>query len=112
MSSGRPSIVPAPLEWHPFYRDKTWLLDWLERRGPYGKLHDIRIPIVRRVRPADIESPTQDATMNVLIMSRHRCVGPAPYVGRPFVYTWNVGVDNLGRCIAGESRIVYTEPTP
>lgn len=54
--------------------------------------------------------PTEPMTTADLVLTRERCAGPAPYVGQPFVYVWPVGVDNLGRCIAGEAQIVYTDP--
>jgi hypothetical protein len=31
-----PTKPPAPLEWHPAYRDRTWLLDWVEGRTDHG----------------------------------------------------------------------------
>jgi hypothetical protein len=39
-----------------------------------------------------------------------RVVGPAPFVGEPFVYVWLVYVDRFGRCIAGPRMIHYYDP--
>lgn len=102
--------IPDPLEWHPAYRDETWLIDWLERRGPYGGYRHLRLP--RLAQPptytvgADELHPDMD-TLRITILTREKCWRPAPYVGRPFRYVWPVGIDQLGRCIAGEARIVY-----
>ena len=99
-----------PLEWHPWYRDKTWLLDWVEGRS--GPRDHIRIPVPQRLAAGFVEVDETYPTMPNLrevIMTRRKAWGPAPYVGRPFGYAWWVGVDNLGRQIAGESRIVYTD---
>lgn len=103
---------PVPLEWHPFYRGKTFLIDWLNDDPKCGlPLDTIRLPVARSVHarmimgdnPMEIEAPLPS-----IIMRKRRAAGPAPYVGRPFVYGWNIGEDDLGRCIAGESRIFYT----
>jgi hypothetical protein len=107
------SAAPPPLEWHPYYRDQTWLLDWLDRRGRYADHEDLRLP-VRLPRPSLIERVDDiGPQLRTITMVRRRAVGAAPYVGRPFHYEWYVGVDDLGRCIAGESRIVYElQPAP
>jgi hypothetical protein len=86
-----------PLDWHPWYRDKTWLLDWLEGRSGPG--YQIRIPVLGRIT-AVFGLTTDDLYPAVLdhreiIITRRKAAGPAPYVGRPFVYSWWVGVDNL-----------------
>lgn len=97
-----------PLEWHPWYRDKTQLIDWLNERGPLANRHAIMIPIVPTV--AATYSADDDTTAVVarpILIERRRAWGAAPYVGCPFVYEWNVGEDTLGRQIAGESRIRY-----
>lgn len=106
---GMKGTPPPPLEWHPYYRDMTWLLDWLHGQGQYGQLHDIRIPrpvnLVASMRPDELYPSQPDP--EPIVMTRHRAVGPAPYVGDPFHYEWPVGRDHLGRYIAGEMRMVY-----
>jgi hypothetical protein len=104
-----PKHPPPPLEWHPYYRDRTWLLDWLNGDGSLGGHNTLRIPVM-----APIRLPTPDALypvepMTSLTMTRYKAMGPAPYVGRPFVYVWWVGVDDYGRSIASDSRIAYTD---
>lgn len=102
--------VPPPLEWHPAYRDKTWLLDWLNGSGP----DVIRIP--RPAKPAWASPSVEDGPMSTEptiaphILTRRMASGPAPYVGPPFIYAWTVGTDELGRHIASESERVYRPP--
>lgn len=105
------SDCPPPLTCHPFYRGKTWLIDWLN--GDSGLPEwDIMIPLPTRplmasfsTDPGPIEMPSVKAAR----MSKQRAWGPAPWVGEPFHYEWYVGTDELGRRVAGESRIVYEE---
>jgi hypothetical protein len=52
--------------------------------------------------PIDAETGFEVRTLRI-----HRAVGPAPYVGRPFVYTWEVAVDDFTRWVAGPARIQY-----
>ena len=106
--------VPSPLEWHPAYADKTHLLDWLNEVGPYAKMWDIKLAIAPRFNFASFASYTETEqpaitapSFKTIVLHRQKCWGPAPYVGKPFVYMWNAAVDELGRGIAGESRIEY-----
>lgn len=99
---------PMPLEWHPWYRDKTWLLDWLNGATGYPASH-VKIPVVPPLRVAYSVNPEDSATLNTVTLTKHRAQGWAPYVGRPFVYAWTVAVDELGRGIANDSERVYVE---
>lgn len=108
MSSRQP---PSPLEWHPAYRDRTWLLDWLEGRHGLTN-HQIVLPIKPAPTIASYLDNPDGLGNGTVILTRHWAMGWAPYVGRPFVYMWFVAFDNLGRSIAGESRIVYTDGAP
>jgi hypothetical protein len=98
--------VPAPLEWHPAYRDKTWLLDWLNTQST----DVIQLPTATSpwYSPAGDEMIAPTVT-NVITLTKHRCWGRAPYVGDPFVYVWTVGVDSAGRTIASDS---VRQPVP
>lgn len=101
---------PAPLEWHPAYRDQTWLLDWLEGRGEHPT-HCIQFPIVpamRAIEPHDESSTTEMLPMRTL--TKQRAWGAAPYVGLPFRYEWFFATDELGRTISGEARLRYADP--
>jgi hypothetical protein len=101
---------PSPLDWHPAYADKTGLVDWLNGVGPYGDRYDILLPkpLSRRfvAMQADDIAAVDVATRHARL-TKQRCYGFAPYVGRPFIYTWFAAVDELGRAIAGESTIEY-----
>lgn len=102
-----PHIQCPPDTCHPAYAGREDLRDWL-LHGPY---RDIKIPAARSLRAFD-DDPLEPVTESIIIrtMTRRKAWGYAPYVGRPFVYVWPVGVDDLGRHISGPSAIVYTEP--
>jgi len=106
---------PMPLEWHPAYVDKTYLIDWLDGVGRMGKMWDIQMMIAPRFNfasytetgPPSVTAPP----FKTRVLHRQKCWGPAPYVGDPFVYIWFAAVDELGRGIAGESHIEYIPDT-
>jgi hypothetical protein len=109
-----PTEVPAPMEWHPAYRDKTWLWDWLERRGEFSDLNVIVLPVMPKLRAgfrSEDDSPDVPSVRR-LTLTRIKAWGPAPYVGDPFVYMWMCAYDELGRMIAGESHITYVDVEP
>ena len=117
MENGQMSIekqCPMPLEWHPAYADKTYLVDWLNEVGTYAKMWDIELVIAPRSNPASYTTETGPSaalsapSFKTRVLHRQKCWGPAPYVGDPFVYIWFAAVDELGRGIAGESHIEYT----
>jgi hypothetical protein len=60
---------------------------------------------------ATFEKPDQPitASLPIGILTLKKCCGPAPYVGRPFVYTWRalVADDGTNRAIGGEAQITY-----
>jgi len=105
--------VPSPRDWHPAYADKTYLVEWLNGVGPYAKMWDIQLAIVPRLNAmfTEVESPVAAPSFKTRLLHRQTCRGPAPYVGRPFVYEWFAAVDELGRAIAGESHIEYIPGT-
>lgn len=94
-----------PLDWHPWYRDKTWLLDWLE--GSDQKPIQLAVPRSMSAVWTDEIAPTTADMPSTLVLTKRRAWGAAPYVGTPFHYEWPVAVDNLGRQITGEVRIVH-----
>ena len=90
--------LPTPMEWHPYYRDKTYLWDWLNNSSLVTW-----IPVIPVLR---INSPKPDPsrlTDNTLRLTKERAWNYAPYVGEPFIYMWYVATDQYGRSIAGES---------
>lgn len=96
--------APAPLECHPAYLDRReWLVDWLD--NPLSG-DAVQIPSFD-----DFAAATDTyVSVKAITMTRKLAAGPAPYVGPPFRYEWWVGVDELGRCVAGDSRVVYDDP--
>lgn len=98
-------IPPSPLEWHPAYREKTYLIDWLNRVGHLAnkevvQYYDYRLEsLAERIE----KGPFGSTAFTVKTLTRQKCWGPAPYTGRPFIYMWFAAVDELGRGIAGES---------
>lgn len=103
----RRDMPPEALDWHPWYRDKTWLLEWLES----DDFHDLTVHVRRVMRFGyfDPEVPITATQKRVAILRKESAAGPAPHVGWPFWYEWNVATDQYGRSIAGESRIVYRQ---
>lgn len=99
---------PPPLTGHPYYQGRQIITDWLNGTSSLPEW-DIMIPKPRRMDLAafDAESEPIAIGMDVLTMTKQRAWGGAPWTGRPFHYEWYVGTDNLGRRVAGESRIVY-----
>lgn len=101
--SGR-AAPPSPLEWHPAYRSKTWLIGWLDGNRPDLPSDHLQIPFVPA---ASFTAPVTEMTVKVHQLHRERFWGPAPYVGHPFVYAWYAAVDDLGRWIAADARRMY-----
>lgn len=97
---------PVPLEWHPAYRGKTWLMDWLDGLYPDSSSRQIRVLFFPAVRYVDSDPVLADVPP-IRVLRREKCWGIAPYVGHPFVYEWQVGVDDLGRAIAADSIRMY-----
>lgn len=98
--------LPAmPGETHPAYAaHRAALVHWLDTPGhPYGR--HMRVPFSRGLLAAWEPGPVDVTTPNPVIqtLTRRTAHGPAPYVGRPFVYQWYVGEDDLGRMVAGET---------
>jgi hypothetical protein len=46
------------------------------------------------------------------LLTIRKAAGPAPYVGKPFAYTWKVAVDSKDRWVAGSAEIVYLPEDP
>lgn len=108
--------VPMPLEWHPAYTDMVdLLLDWIEGRGQFADRHVIKYP--KPTRPAAVAMSAYDTVPieplpRPLTLTKHKCAGAAPYVGRPFRYEWWAAEDDAHRWIAGDARIVYLPDHP
>lgn len=99
---------PMPLEWHPWFRGKAYLVDWLhDKAHPFGR--NIRLPVPRPPRFCGIDEDVKPAelALNCVTLTKREAYGNAPYVGEPFVYVWPVATDEYGRSIAGEARIQH-----
>lgn len=68
-------------------------------------------PILTPMRwePFDPDAPIVAEEIRAHTLTKHKAYATAPYVGRPFIYRWNVAIDELGRMIAGEARIHYID---
>lgn len=99
--------VPAPLEWHPYYRrpEFMWLLDWLHFVPGYPR-DVVEVPYMVHERGMETTGGP-DLRLRTRRLVRVRCAGPAPFVGRPFYYEWFAARDEHGRWVAGESSIDY-----
>ena len=102
-----PRTPAPPLEWHPWYAGKTWLLDWLNGVGEYGDRPEIQVPIQRPLSfTPDVEASLLAEPFQRLCIRRQTVHAPAAWTGLPYFWEWNIGVDEYGRQIAGESRAV------
>jgi hypothetical protein len=92
----------APGVTHPAL-DLPFLKDWINGKGAYANRWDIKYPVMPPVKALFSDEPEPiGPSMDVAIVTKHKCAGPAPYVGRPFCYWWWVGVDELGRTVCAE----------
>lgn len=99
------NYVPMPLEWHPAYAGITYLAEWLDSTD-----QAIRFPVIMGSYVEETDGYVQPPLPRTRTLTKQKCVGLAPYVGRPFLYEWHAACDELGRWIAGEARIRYVEP--
>lgn len=93
-------LVPAPGEWHPWYQDKPWLMDWLnDRKSMY-----YRVPVMRPLRALFVENASLfDFEPRELLLTKRRAWTFAPWAERPYVYMWNIATDQYGRQISGDN---------
>jgi len=102
-------IQHAPGVMHPAFEQWPILKDWIEGRGELADRYNVKYPIMPPVRFSFEPEPEPIGPgCDIGVITKHKCAGLAPYVGRPFVYWWWVGVDQLGRAIASEARIKHT----
>lgn len=99
-----PGGPPRPRFWHPWYRDKPWLLDWLESDNRTPHL----VPLPTRLDvDYDETALTVTDTPTFLTLTKQRTAAFAPYVGQPFMYVWWVATDEYGRAIASDAHRHY-----
>lgn len=101
---------PDPDSAHPAYDEKTVELvrSWLAGEKPLLPKSAMATPFLKGPVWYSEEVPLQ-SEMGVHTMERKKCWARAPYVGRAFVYVWDVAVDELGRCITGPARMLYLD---
>jgi hypothetical protein len=95
-----------PGEVHPAYAQQARILSaWLNDRGGRDHLN------VHRQPPMTFDFGPQlgAAPPDHWLLTRRKAHGPAPYVGRAYVYAWYVGEDSLGRMVAGDAWIQYVD---
>ena len=113
-----PTRPADPLEWHPWYEARrAELLEWLSTGRDKGTactaLKILYLPaITARQIAAGEPASSEVISVKHRTIQRHRVARPAPWTGRPFHYRWFVGVDDLGRQIATDSRIAYDDGLP
>ena len=108
-----PGGPPRPLYWHPFYRDRPNLIEWLDS----PRFDPLYVPLPRPIcyadfRDLDEQELIKPMELERLTLTKQKAAGPAPYVGEPFLYRWNVATDQYGRSVAGEAHIVYPYGIP
>ena len=91
---------PPPMEWHPAYQDKPWLLEWLNSDQPH---------VVLPVLPPSRSWKSEHTAGRTMTLTKHQAAALAPYTGHPYHLVWYVATDNLGRSIAGERRYQYED---
>lgn len=99
--------APPPLETHPWYADKPWVWQWVAGKAPEFPKDMLRIPVMPVISTAIFSGTADEPGLKVITMTRHRAWAPAPYVGDPFIYTWWVGKDSLGRYVSSDAEIQY-----
>ena len=104
--------LPMPMECHPAYADKPWVMDWLNGDGRYADRHVIQMPVSKPIQAATIEERPDSFAFNVRTLTKQKAWAVAPYTGKPFVYMWYFATDELGRSIAGKSWIQYLPWNP
>lgn len=106
--------APMPGTTHPaFAAHEFTIRRWLHGELEYGSQYELRIlkpPRLElsRYMPGE-DCPATSVSMETFDLWRLRCVAPAPYVGEPYMLTWDVAVDQLGRTVAG---LTTYEPIP
>lgn len=102
-----PTLPCAPGELHPAYEPwRATVTEWLDypARQSYLSIH-MTVPSTL----AGQTDPTHVPDVRRHLLARRVAWGKAPYVGRAFVYVWDVGVDELGRMVGGEATLEYSE---
>ena len=104
--SESPGFIYQPDTEHPFYAEEAGTVRrQLARRLSYTLMVAKPLPLAAMLTEAPEPFAPFDVPTHRLEVKR--AWGPAPHVGRPFVYMWDVAVDRLNRWVAGPTRIEY-----
>lgn len=104
-------IVPDPNTEHPGLAKDARFVRNLNK--PHAVLMKVAIPRTIKDYCANDYDPKEDSTVfsGKFIMTRKWCSGPVPFVGDPIWedarYFWPVWYDDLGRFIAGDSKLEW-----
>lgn len=108
--------VPPPGYCHPaLAQQQGFILDWLDGLAFPGQFLNlpVAVPSVRSFIAFNPDAPVEVSPMRVRTMRKQRGVAPAPYVGRPYVYWWWVGIDDHGRAAgSAHTHRAYTDGGP
>jgi hypothetical protein len=96
--------APPPGEWHPWYRDKPWLMNWLNDR----KSMNYRVLVMPAPRVSFADYPYH-RDGHEISLTKTIAWALAPWAEQSYVYAWYVATDTYGRQIAGDSWIEYIE---
>ena len=102
-----PYPPPDPLTWHPAYRTHHLdLLAWLNdpRSG-----RTIKLPARKTFSLFERREPglNPDGYLTEHELTKFEVCAPAPYVGELALYTLTIAIDEVGRTIAGELRLIH-----
>jgi hypothetical protein len=97
---------------HPFYlADRDLVVDWLEGGPRTQGWFKNTLYLPKRHTPMFLPPDSPLAREPTLFdhhaLQRLLWVGPAPYVGTPFLYVWHVAEDSLHRVVTSEAKIEH-----
>jgi hypothetical protein len=96
--------IPPPESCHDFYKQSQWIRDYLDTK----EVQSSAICVAERNRSVvSILDDSYHDPYHIFTVAIKTAWGIAPYVGRPFVYTWNYITDHEGRSAAGKAHIHY-----
>lgn len=96
--------TPDPNTCHPAF---THSMDFVRKFDG----DQVFITMVSKAHLMDEPGIFPDSTeIKKVLLTRKKAMGPAPFVGQPWnpaYYMWSIWVDDYGRYVAGDSKLVY-----
>jgi hypothetical protein len=93
-----------PNVWHPRYRDEDALRDWIENGTEEHAWLSLDGTFVQVNCDIADDGPVPYGVREFI---RIDVEAPAPYTGgRPLVYRWHVAIDDLGRVLSTDARLI------